>query len=206
MKLIAGLGNPGSQYERTRHNAGFMALDLFAQRHGALNFRVAHESFLADVLLGGEKLLLLKPCTYMNLSGRAVASALQFYKLPISDLLVVVDDIALPVGSIRLRASGSAGGHNGLKDIERALGNFAAAENRKADAYARLRIGVDPPGRVPQVDYVLTAFTPAQKPLLDDALNAAADAIEVWASSGITAAMNRFNAGEPPASPPRAAN
>src|SRR5438477_11264027 len=117
MKLILGLGNPGSQYERTRHNAGFMAVDLFAQKHGATNFRVAHESFLADVLLGGEKLLLLKPQTYMNLSGRAVASAMAFYKLPLADLLVVVDDVALPAGTIRLRASGSAGGHNGLKDI-----------------------------------------------------------------------------------------
>src|SRR6185295_1212689 len=117
MKMILGLGNPGSQYERTRHNAGFMAVDLFAQKHGATNFRVAHESFMADVLLGGEKVLLLKPQTYMNLAGRAAASAMQFYKLAVSDMLVVVDDVALPVGVIRLRATGSAGGHNGLKDI-----------------------------------------------------------------------------------------
>jgi PTH1 family peptidyl-tRNA hydrolase len=196
MKLITGLGNPGSQYERTRHNVGFMAVDLFAQKHGAMNFRVAHESFMADVLLGGEKVLLLKPQTFMNLSGRAVASAMAFYKLGIEDLLVVVDDIALPVGTIRLRASGSAGGHNGLKDIERALGNVAAAIGKTGMDYHRLRIGVDPPGRVPQKDYVLTAFFPEQKGKVEASLKAAVEAMEVWAEKGITTAMNKFNAGE----------
>ncbi|HVX86990.1 MAG TPA: aminoacyl-tRNA hydrolase [Phycisphaerae bacterium] len=196
MKLITGLGNPGSQYERTRHNAGFMAVDLFAQKHGAANFRVAHESFMADVLLPGEKILLLKPQTYMNLSGRAVASAMAFYKLAIDDLLVVVDDIALPVGTIRLRASGSAGGHNGLRDIERALANLAAAAGKTGQDYQRLRIGVDSPGRVPQKDYVLTAFTPEQKPRLEASLKSAAEAMELWATSGITPAMNKFNAGD----------
>jgi PTH1 family peptidyl-tRNA hydrolase len=198
MKLIVGLGNPGSQYERTRHNVGFMAVDLFAQKHGAGNFRVAHESFLADVLLEGEKLLLLKPQTYMNLSGRAVASAVQFYKLGIDDLLVVVDDIALPVGTIRLRATGSAGGHNGLKDIERAMATVAFASGKAGQDYNRLRIGVDPPGQVPQKDYVLTAFTPEQKPRLEASLKSAVDAITVWTASGITTAMNKFNAGEKP--------
>jgi PTH1 family peptidyl-tRNA hydrolase len=189
MKLIAGLGNPGTQYERTRHNAGFMALDLFAQKQGAGNFRVAHESFLADVLLDGEKLLLLKPQNYMNLSGRAVASAMQFYKLSVEDLLVVVDDIALPAGTIRLRASGSAGGHNGLRDIELATGT---------QNYARLRIGIDPPGIVPQKDYVLAAFTGEQKPKMEAAFKQAADAIALWASKGTTAAMNKYNAGDAP--------
>ena len=196
MKLILGLGNPGSQYERTRHNAGFMALDLFAQKHGAGNFRVAHESFMADVLLNGEKVLLLKPQTYMNLSGRAAQSALQFYKLAVADMLVVVDDVALSVGVIRLRATGSAGGHNGLKDIEAAISFFAAQEGRKPIDYARLRIGVDPPGIVPQKDYVLTSFTTEQKPRLQAALQSAAEAMDVWVSQGIVAAMNRFNAGE----------
>lgn len=193
MKLIAGLGNPGTQYERTRHNVGFMAVDAFAQKQGAANYRVAHESFLADVLLGGEKILLLKPQTYMNLSGRAVASVMQFYKLNLEDLLVVVDDIALPVGTIRLRASGTAGGHNGLRDMEAALGNLAAASGKSGIDYARLRIGVDPPGRVPQKDYVLTAFTPEQRPLMESSLKAAVEAMGVWASSGIVSAMNKFN-------------
>ncbi len=200
MKLIVGLGNPGSQYERTRHNVGFMAVDLFAKKQGggAGNFRVAHESFLSDVLLDGEKILLLKPQTFMNLSGRAVASAMAFYKLPIEDLLVVVDDIALPVGTIRLRAGGSAGGHNGLKDIEAAMATTAFASGKKGMDYNRLRIGVDAPGRVPQKDYVLTAFSPEQKPLVEGALADAVEAIGVWAAKGIVPAMNRFNAGEKP--------
>ena len=196
MKLITGLGNPGSQYERTRHNVGFMALDLFAQKHGAANFRVAHESFMADVMLNGEKILLLKPQTYMNLSGRAVASAMQFYKLALGDLLVVVDDVALPAGVIRLRATGSAGGHNGLRDIELAVGAVAAAAGRSGQDYNRLRIGVDAPVNVPQKDYVLAAPTAEQKPKLEAALKAAALAMGVWAAEGIVAAMNKFNAGE----------
>jgi peptidyl-tRNA hydrolase, PTH1 family len=184
MKLIAGLGNPGTQYDRTRHNAGFMAVDLFAQRHGAANFRIAHESFLADVLLNGEKILLLKPQTYMNLSGRAIASAMQFYKLSVEDLLVISDDVALPIGTIRLRASGSAGGHNGLKDIEAATGT---------QNYARLRIGVDAPGQVRQKDYVLGMFTADQKPKLDAALKLSAEAMTLWAEKGIATAMNKYN-------------
>jgi PTH1 family peptidyl-tRNA hydrolase len=196
MKLIVGLGNPGSQYERTRHNAGFMAVDAFAQKHGAMNYRVAHESYLADVLLDGEKVLLLKPQTYMNLSGRAVASAMGFYKLGIEELLVVVDDVALPVGVIRLRASGSAGGHNGLKDIELALSNLAASVKKSGQDYQRLRIGVDPPGRVPQKSYVLETFSADQKPKLEEAIKQAVEAMGVWARQGITAAMNKFNAGE----------
>ncbi|MCL2648448.1 MAG: aminoacyl-tRNA hydrolase [Phycisphaerales bacterium] len=193
MKLIVGLGNPGSQYERTRHNAGFMAIDLFAQKNGAANFRVAHESFMADVLVGTEKLLLLKPQTYMNLSGRAVASAMSFYKLKLHDLLVLVDDVALPAGVIRLRASGSTGGHNGLKDIESALSSFAASEGKSPLDYHRLRIGIDPPGRVLQKSYVLEAFSPEQKPHLDAALKLACGAIALWAAQGIAPAMNKFN-------------
>ncbi len=196
MKLIVGLGNPGSQYERTRHNAGFMAVDLLAQKYGAANFRVGYESFLADVMLGTEKALLLKPQTYMNLSGRAVASVMSFYKLGLADVLVIVDDIALPVGTIRLRASGSAGGHNGLKDIEVALGNLAATVGKKGQDYHRLRIGIDAPGRVPQKDYVLTAFAPDQKKLLQESLEDAVEAAVVWCREGIAKAMNRFNAGE----------
>jgi peptidyl-tRNA hydrolase, PTH1 family len=193
MKLIVGLGNPGSQYQRTRHNVGFMALDRFAQKHGAANYRVAHESFLADVLLNGEKLLLLKPQTFMNLAGRAVASAMAFYKLPLENLLVVVDDIAIPAGTIRLRPSGSAGGHNGLRDIESALDSLAATTGKSGQDYHRLRIGIDPPGIVPQKDYVLAAFTPEQKPKIESALDSAVEAIALWAAQGITPAMNRFN-------------
>src|SRR5277367_2647059 len=198
MKLITGLGNPGSEYERTRHNVGFMAVDLFAQKHGATNFRVAHESFLADVLLNGEKILLLKPQTYMNLSGRPVASVMNFYKLTLEDLLVVVDDIALPAGTIRLRPSGSAGGHNGLKDIEAAISNLAATSGNTGLDYNRLRIGIDPPGRVPQKSYVLEPFNGDQKQKIEAALQLSLDAIATWIANGITPAMNKFNAGDKP--------
>jgi len=198
MKLLVGLGNPGSQYERTRHNVGFMCLDAFAQKHGATNFRSAHESFCADVLLDGEKIFLLKPQTYMNLSGRSVASAMAYYKIALDDLLVVVDDVALPAGTIRLRASGSAGGHNGLKDIESAVSNLAALSGKTGQDYARLRIGVDPPGPVPQKSYVLQAFSPEQKPKIDAALKRALDAIATWSRNGLTTAMNKFNASDDP--------
>lgn len=193
MKLIVGLGNPGSPYERTRHNVGFMLVDRLAQRYGATNFRAAHEAFLADILVNGEKLILLKPQTYMNLAGRSVASAMQFYKLFLDDLLVIVDDIALPVGMLRLRASGSSGGHNGLKDIERAVSNIAAATGKLPVDYQRLRIGIDPPGPVPQKAYVLQAFTAEQLPRLDAALTRGVEAVTTWAADGIQTAMNQFN-------------
>ena len=196
MKLIVGLGNPGSNYDRTRHNAGFMAVDLFAQKNGAANFRVAHEGFLADVLVGGEKVLLLKPQTFMNCSGRSVASAMGFYKLALADLLVVVDDIALPCGTIRMRAGGSAGGHNGLLDIQAAMSSLAAEAAKSPLDYNRLRIGVDPPGRVPQKSYVLESFSNEQKPKMEEAFKRAVEAMGCWVKEGIGAAMNKFNGGD----------
>ena len=206
MKLVVGLGNPGSEYEKTRHNAGFMAVERFARGHGAANWRTAHQGFACDVHLGVEKVVVLRPMTFMNLSGRSVASAMGFYKLGIDDLLVVVDDIALPAGAIRLRAGGSAGGHNGLIDIERAMTNFAAAATTPARNilpidYARLRIGIDPPGRVPQKDYVLGQISAAQWPLIDDALTRSVAAIECWVERGIETAMNRYNVSDKPTTP-----
>lgn len=197
MKLIVGLGNPGSQYERTRHNVGYMAVDRAVKKYGPANWRVAFEGFAADLFLGAEKITLLKPMTYMNLSGRSVASAMAFYKLTLDDLLVVVDDLALPVGTIRLRASGSAGGHNGLADIQSAMSSLAAAAGKTPLDYARLRIGIDPPGIVPQKSYVLTAFTAEQQPKMSAALDRAVEAVGVWVAQGITPAMNKFNGGEP---------
>jgi PTH1 family peptidyl-tRNA hydrolase len=137
---------------------------------------------------GSEKLLLVKPMTYMNLSGRSVQSAMSFYQLTPADVLVALDDIALPCGKIRIRTGGSSGGHNGLKDIERALGT---------SQYPRLRIGVDaPPPRVPQKDYVLGRFTPDQRISVDAALGRAAGAVLTWMDKGIEPAMNQFNAEE----------
>lgn len=199
MKLIVGLGNPGREYVATRHNVGFEVLDRLATRLGLIakesEFdRVARTNFdgLAldgSVTLGGgmqERVLLLKPMTFMNLSGRSVQAAKAFYQLSNDDLMIVLDDIALPCGKIRLRQAGSPGGHNGLRDIERALGT---------DAYPRLRIGIDPPPpRVPQRDYVLGRFSEEQRKSLGSAIDRAGDALLAWMEKGILSAMSRFNA------------
>ena len=214
MKVIVGLGNPGPEYQRTRHNAGFMVLDRLAARHapGAVarsRFRgLTVETRLRRAGASGGwgakpapgegaepepevRALLLKPTTYMNRSGGPVGEAVRYYKAdPANDLLVVVDDVALPAGEIRLRARGSAGGHNGLADIERAL---------STPEYARLRVGVDKPGRIPQVDYVLGRFTEEQWERVDPALDRAAEAAAVWATGGAEEAMNRFNVRATPA-------
>jgi PTH1 family peptidyl-tRNA hydrolase len=135
-----------------------------------------------------EKVLLLKPMTYMNLSGNSVQAAASFYQLVPQDILIVLDDVALPAGRLRLRASGSSGGHNGLKDIQRALGT---------DEYPRLRVGIDaPPPRVPQKDYVLGKFSPEQRMQIELAIPRACDAIVTWIDRGISAAMNQFNAAD----------
>jgi PTH1 family peptidyl-tRNA hydrolase len=212
MKLIVGLGNPGSQYERTRHNAGFMVVDRLIARHAPAE--MARSKFGAAVVEArlpfvchkgdagetgaanaDDRCLLMKPLSYMNRSGQAVAEAVRFYKLnPRADVMVLVDDIALPCGSIRLRPEGGAGGHNGLTDVERCLGT---------PDYPRLRIGVDPPGIIPQADYVLGRFTEEQWKAVEPALVKAADACETWLKRGMDAAMNVHNAPPPRPKPPR---
>lgn len=188
--MIVGLGNPGLEYVRTRHNAGFLALDCLMRRHAAGAVpRGRFHALTVDVTIGAEKCILVKPTTYMNRSGQAVAEAVRFYKLdPVDDLLVLVDDVALPVGSVRVRQQGSAGGHNGLFDIERLLGT---------DEYARCRIGIDGPGRIPQKDYVLGRFTDEQREAVEGAIEKSADAAEVWVERGVTSAMNTFNVRPP---------
>lgn len=212
MKLIVGLGNPGSQYERTRHNAGFMVVDRLLARHAA--GEIARSKFGAAVVearlpfschngeagsTGGprsdDRCLLMKPLSYMNRSGQSVAEAVRFYKInPRLDLMVIVDDIALPCGAMRLRPEGGAGGHNGLTDIERCLGT--------AD-YPRLRVGVDAPGIIPQADYVLGRFTEEQWGKVEPSLTKAADACDTWLKRGMDAAMNVHNAPPPRPKPPR---
>lgn len=199
MKLIVGLGNPGRQYVATRHNIGWEVVDALAARLGwvakpAEFDRVARSSFEGLTMNGTvslhstggtEKLLLLKPTTYMNLSGRSVQSAMAFYQLSPPDVMVVVDELALPCGKIRIRSGGSSGGHNGLKDIERALGT---------GEYPRLRVGIDPPpDRVPGRDYVLGRFSEEQRQKIDPAIERATSALVTWMDKGINAAMNQFN-------------
>ena len=187
MKLIVGLGNPGAQYERTRHNAGFMALDLLANKHASGQIpKSRFHAVTLDANIGGEKVLLMKPTTYMNRSGQSVGEAIRFFKLdPQEDLLVLVDDIALPVGSIRVRKSGGSGGHNGLSDIDRVLGG---------SNYPRVRVGV---GEVPklmnQADWVLSKFMSEEMDKLNESIDKASKAVEHILSEDIVSAMNTFN-------------
>jgi PTH1 family peptidyl-tRNA hydrolase len=195
MKLIVGLGNPGGDYRGSRHNAGFMAVERVVKRcaKGA-PARSKYNSTLYETQIGEQRVLLMQPLTFMNRSGEAVASAVNFFKLsPQTDLLVLVDEYQLPLGSLRIRTGGSSGGHNGLSDVERALGT---------QDYPRLRIGVDPPPATygDPADWVLGWFTPEQLKTLEPALERAADAVETFISRGIAAAMNTYNA-EP--KPPR---
>lgn len=188
MKLIVGLGNPGIEYERTRHNVGFLVVDELWRRHAAgAPARGRFHAAIADVAIAGERCILMKPNTYMNRSGLAVGEAVRFHKLDhASDLLVIVDDVALPAGMIRIRPSGGPGGHNGLADVERALGS---------DAYPRLRVGIDSgPDARGRPDFVLGRITDDEMQRLQPAIALAADAAEVFIASGVNAAMNRFNA------------
>ena len=187
MKLIVGLGNPGMQYNNTRHNAGFMVVDALADKFAVGQIaRSRFNSVTLDAHIGGEKVLLIKPTSFMNRSGQSVGEALRFFKLdPEDDLLVLVDDIALPVGSIRVRKSGGAGGHNGLSDIDRILGGAN---------YPRIRIGV---GEVPklmnQADWVLSKFMSEEMDKVIGSIDKAAKAVEHVMDQGITSAMNTFN-------------
>jgi len=186
VKLIVGLGNPGQQHEHTRHNVGFVVLDRLARRFapGEIARGKFHGAVL-DAQINGQRVLLLKPTTFMNRSGQSVAEAVRFYQMdPDSSLLVVVDDVALACGIIRLRSDGGAGGHNGLADIEQKLAT---------QDYSRLRIGVDAPGDIPQANYVLGRFRPDQQELVEPAMETAVDAAVCWALHGIDEAMNCFN-------------
>ncbi|MEM7627543.1 MAG: aminoacyl-tRNA hydrolase [Planctomycetota bacterium] len=185
MKLIVGLGNPGTEYAKTRHNAGFMVLERLAHRHGLTGPKHKFHAGVLEGRINLHKVMLMQPMTYMNRSGLAVGEAAAFYKLDPEDILIVVDEVALDLGQLRLRASGSPGGHNGLKDLERALGTRD---------YPRLRVGIGPkPTRVPQVDFVLGRFTEDQLADLDPVLTRACDCIESWLEDGIEKAMTKFN-------------
>lgn len=185
MKLIIGLGNPGPKYAGTRHNVGFEVIDYLAAAPGTTPFREKFEALIAEQKDGGETLLLVKPLTFMNLSGKAARAVADFYKVALADVLVICDDFNLPLGKVRLRAKGSHGGQNGLRNVHEQFGT---------DAYARLRIGVGAPNFGDAVDHVLTKFKAGERAAVDDAIAQSAQAVLLWARSGIEAAMNRFNA------------
>lgn len=185
MKVIVGLGNPGPTYQNTRHNVGFMVVDRLAQRLApGAPLRSQFQAAVVEARAESDKCLLVKPMTYMNLSGTSVAEIVRFYKMDPADLLVITDDAALPLGDLRLRPGGSDGGHNGLADIALRLGT---------EEYPRLRVGIDPPGAMSRHDYVLGRFTDEQAAVMSERLGRAADAAWCWAIEGINAAMNRFN-------------
>lgn len=186
MKLVAGLGNPGPRYAGSRHNVGFSVVDALAARWHAdvSRFDRDYEALVGEASCGGERVVLLKPQTYMNLSGRSVAAVVRFYRLAAAEALVVVDDLDLPPGRLRLRANGSAGGHNGLSDVIRQLGS---------DGFPRLRIGI---GKVPSsatVAHVLGRFDAAERAEMEAVVLRAAEAAECWVQHGIDEAMNRYN-------------
>jgi peptidyl-tRNA hydrolase, PTH1 family len=180
VKLIAGLGNPGREYLRTRHNVGFEVLDSVAARHRSTWTGKPD----AELARWGQEAVLVKPQTYMNLSGSAVQRWQHFYKVAAEDLLVVVDDVNLEAGRLRIRRSGSAGGHNGLKSIVAALGS---------DQFARLRVGVGGGERKNLSSHVLGRFTPDEEAIIETAIARAVEAIEVFIAEGIVAAMDRYN-------------
>ena len=184
MKIVVGLGNPGAQYEKTRHNIGWMVLDRIAERAGwEGKGRTRDAAAIAMGRFRGLDLMIVKPLTFMNDSGLAVRKVLAREHAPLSDLLIVADDFALPFGKLRFRENGGAGGHNGLGSIIDELGT---------EKFSRLRVGIGTPERS-FIDHVLSKFAPDEVLRLDELLDAAADAVEAWARDGTSKASNRFN-------------
>ncbi|MGD9128207.1 MAG: aminoacyl-tRNA hydrolase [Planctomycetia bacterium] len=185
MKLVVGLGNPGRKYQETRHNIGFLVLAELAERYAASRPKGKFQGELSEIAIGGQKVALLAPTTFMNRSGASVGAAFDFYKLELADLLVICDDLNLPLAKLRLRAQGSSGGQKGLNDIIRRLGT---------DEFARLRIGI---GEVPDgwdaADFVLSKFDKTEKAEIAEAVGRAADAVACWVTNDISETMNRFN-------------
>jgi PTH1 family peptidyl-tRNA hydrolase len=184
LKLVVGLGNPGSRYQGTRHNIGFELVELLARGGRGSSFSRKFEGQAAEAEIDYHRVLLLKPETFMNLSGRSVGQAARFYKLEPSEILVTCDDLSLPVGKLRIRPGGSDGGQKGLRDIASHLGT---------DQFPRLRIGIGDQGASDASDYVLSRFRAPERILIDDTLILASQAVAVWVTQGIDKAMNRYN-------------
>ena len=185
MYIIAGLGNPSKEYEYTRHNAGFDAVDRLASKLGTELTERKHRALCGRALIGGEKVLLLRPQTFMNLSGESIGQAADFYKVDPQHIIILYDDISLEVGQLRIRTKGSAGGHNGIKNIIAHLGT---------QDFPRIKIGVGAkPDRMDLADYVLSRFSQTDRRVMEDAFEEAAEAAQMLIMEGPDAAMNRYN-------------
>ena len=186
MYIIAGLGNPSKEYEGTRHNVGFMAVDALADQLGIAVTERKHKAFCGKGMIGTEKVILVKPQTFMNNSGESLREVADFYKVEPSNVIVLYDDISLNVGQLRVRSKGSAGGHNGIKSLIQHLGS---------QEFKRIRVGIgDKPPKMDLADYVLGRFSKTDAKLIEDAVKTAADAVTVIVERGIDTAMNQYNA------------
>lgn len=187
MYVIAGLGNPGKKYENTRHNIGFITLDALAETYNIKVDKLKFKSLVGEGRIAGQKVILVKPQTYMNLSGDAVREVMNFYKLDPEELIVIYDDIDIEIGSLRIRKSGGPGTHNGMKSIVSQLGS---------NKFPRIRIGIGGSSGRDLVDHVIGNFSKQERELLDDTVKNAVSAIECIIDQDIDMAMNRFNTGK----------
>lgn len=184
MYIIVGLGNPGKKYENTRHNMGFIAIDLISEEYGIKVDKIKFKSLVGEGRIAGQRVVLVKPQTYMNLSGEAVREIMNFYKEDIANLIVIYDDLDIPTGSFRIRKKGSAGTHNGMKNIVYLL---------KDDRFPRIRVGIGSEKKGDTIDFVIGGVSKTEKPLLEDALLKTAKAAITIVEKGIDKAMNEYN-------------
>lgn len=184
MYIVVGLGNPGRTYEGTRHNIGFEVIDYLARQHQIKVNKIKHKALLGEMTIGGEKVLLVKPQTYMNLSGETVQSLMHYYKVPLDQLIVIYDDVDLSPGKVRIRKKGSAGTHNGMRHIIQRL---------QKDEFPRIRIGVGQSEIIPLKDFVLSGFSKDEIPLMEEAVIRSAQAVVETIKSGLDKAMNLYN-------------
>lgn len=184
MYVIVGLGNPGKKYQNTRHNMGFITVDYLAAKHNIKVNKIAFKALVGDGNIANQRVILVKPQTYMNLSGQSVREILSYYKVDIENLIVIYDDIDIETGKLRIRKKGSAGSHNGMKSV---------IYDIKSEDFPRVRIGIGGERKMTLRDFVTGGFSKEEKPLLEDAVERAARAVEIILAEGIDTAMNRYN-------------